>query len=126
MLKVYFKPNCSTCRTAMGLIHDNYDQEIETVEYLVDVPTQKQLKEIATMIGIKPEDLVRKKEPLYKEKFEGKKISSSQWLKILTENPILIERPIIIDGERAIIGRPVEKIVEFLQSGKKKNKNKTK
>jgi arsenate reductase (glutaredoxin) len=115
MLKVYFKPNCSTCQTALQLLKANSDEEIETTEYLVEVPTQKELKEIVKMLGIKPEDLVRKKEPLYKEKYEGKKITGSQWIKILSENPILIERPIIVDGDRAIIGRPVEKIIEFLK-----------
>lgn len=74
------------------------------------------------MLGIKPEQLVRKKEPLYKENYEGKKITGTQWLKILHENPILIERPILVSGDRAIIGRPVETIVEFLKptAGKRK------
>ena len=114
MLKVYFKPNCSTCQTALQLIKANSKEEIETVEYLVETPTQAQLKEIIRMLGIKPEELVRKKEPLYKEKYEGKKINGAQWIKILNQNPILIERPIIINGDKAIIGRPVERIIEFV------------
>lgn len=74
------------------------------------------------MLGIKPEQLVRKKEPLYKEQYEGKKITGAQWLKILHENPILIERPILVSGDRAIIGRPVETIVEFLKPSSAKKK----
>lgn len=123
MLKVYFKPNCSTCRTALQLMRENTDEEIETIEYLVETPTVAQLKEIVRMLGVKPEDLVRKKESLYKEKYEGKKITGAQWLKIMNENPILIERPIIIKGDRAIIGRPIEKIVNFM--GKKSAAKKT-
>ncbi len=114
MLKVYFKPNCSTCRTALQLIKENSDEELETIEYLVETPTQQELKEIIKMIGIKPEGLVRKKESLYKEKYEGRKITGNEWIKILTKNPILIERPIIIYNDKAIIGRPVERIVEFV------------
>ena len=118
MLKVYFKPKCATCQTAMQLIKANSKEKIETVEYLVETPTQQQLKEIIKMLGIKPEELVRKKEPLYKEKYEGKKITGAQWIKILNQNPILIERPIIVNGDKAIIGRPVERIVEFVKQNK--------
>ena len=102
----------------MQLIKDNSNDKIETIEYLVDTPTVAQLKEIVKMIGVKPEDIVRKKESLYKENYEGKKITGSQWLKILHQNPILIERPIIINGDHAIIGRPLEKIIEFVKKKK--------
>ncbi len=90
-------------------------EKIETIEYLVETPSVAELKEIVKMLGIKPEELVRKKESLYKEKYEGKKITGSQWLKILNQNPILIERPIIIKGDKAIIGRPIEKVVSFVK-----------
>lgn len=115
MIKMYFKPNCATCQTAIKLARGATKEKIETVEYLVETPSQKEIKEILKMLGIKAEQLVRKKEPLYKENYEGKKITNAQWIKILHNNPILIERPILVDGERAIIGRPVESIVEFLK-----------
>lgn len=116
MLKVYFKPNCSTCRNALQLMKKNTKEKIETIEYLVATPTQAELKEIIKMLGIKPEKLVRKKESLYKEKYEGKKINGSEWIKIMSKNPILIERPIIISGDKAIIGRPIETIIPFIKS----------
>lgn len=115
MLKVYFKPTCTTCKTGLQLIKENSKEEVEVIEYMVDTPTQKEIKEIIKMLGIKPEELVRKKESLYKEKYAGKKINGTEWIRILSKNPILIERPIIVDGNRAVIGRPVEKIVEFLK-----------
>ena len=115
MLKVYFKPNCATCQTAMKLMKANTKEEIQTVEYLVETPSQKEIREILKMLGMKAEQLVRKKEPLYKEKYEGKKISNSEWIKILIENPILIERPIVVKDGKAIIGRPVERIVSFIK-----------
>jgi len=116
MLKVYFKPDCATCKTVLDLIKNNSEDELQTVEYLVETPTPEELKEIVKMLGIKPEQLVRKKEALYKQKYEGKKITGAQWLKILSKNPILIERPVIIKGDKAIIGRPVETVVPFLKN----------
>ncbi len=114
MLKVYFKPNCSTCQTALKLMKDNTKEKLELIEYLVDVPSEKEIKEILKMLGIKAEDIVRKKEKLFKEKYEGKIITNAQWIKILHKNPILIERPIVVKDGKAIIGRPIERILEIL------------
>src|SRR3954470_8009435 len=115
MLKVYFKPNCATCRTALSLLKNNTDEEMELIEYLVETPTQKEIKEILKMLGMEAKDLVRKKESLYKEKYEGKKISNSEWIKILSKNPILIERPIVVKDGKAIIGRPPQKILDLFE-----------
>jgi arsenate reductase (glutaredoxin) len=115
MLKVYFKPNCSTCRTALSLIKENTDEELKTIEYLVETPSAKEIKDILKMLGMKAEQLVRKKEHLYKEKYEGKKISEAEWIKIMVKNPILIERPIVVKDGKAIIGRPVETIIDFIK-----------
>jgi len=114
MLKVYFKPNCATCQTALALIKRNTEDELDLIEYLVDTPTAVEIKEILKMLGMEAEDLVRKKEPLYKEKYEGKKISEEKWIDIMVKNPILIERPILVKDGKAIIGRPIEKILDFL------------
>ena len=89
--------------------------KFETIEYLKIPPTQKEIKALLKMLGMKAEAIVRKKEPLFKEKFADKKITEVQWLKILSENPILIERPIIVKGNKAIIGRPPEVVLEFLK-----------
>ena len=115
MLKVYFKPNCATCQTALKLIKSNTKEKLETIEYLVETPSEKEIKEILTMLGMTAEQLVRKKEPLYKEKYEGRKITNAQWIKILNKNPILIERPIVVKDGKAIIGRPVETIIDFVK-----------
>jgi arsenate reductase (glutaredoxin) len=105
MLKVYFKPTCSTCQTALSLIKAETKEKPELIEYLVDIPTQKEIKELLKMLGLKAEDIVRKKESLYKEEYAGKKISNAEWIRILSKNPILIERPIIVKDGKAIIGR---------------------
>ena len=114
MLKVYFKPNCATCQTALKLIKQNSDEELDLIEYLVETPSAKEIKEILKMLGMKAEQLVRKKESLYKEKYEGKKISEAEWIKIMVKNPILIERPIVVKDGKAIIGRPIERILDIL------------
>jgi len=114
MLHVWFKPNCSTCRTTLALIKENTKEKIELFEYLVESPTQKQIKEILKMLGMKASDLVRKKESLYKEKYEGKKLTQAQWISVLAKNPVLIERPIIVKDGKAVIGRPPEKILQLL------------
>ncbi len=114
MLKVYFKPNCATCQTALKLMKENTKEPIETIEYLIETPTQKEIKEILKMLGMKAEQLVRKKEPLYKEKYAHQKITNSGWIKILNQNPILIERPIVVKDGKAIIGRPIERILTIL------------
>ena len=88
---------------------------MEIIEYLVKVPTEKEIKEILKLLGMKAEDLVRKKESLYKEKYEGKKFSNSEWITILSKNPILIQRPIIVKDGKAIIGRPPDKVFELFK-----------
>jgi arsenate reductase (glutaredoxin) len=120
MLKVYFKSNCATCQTALKLIRDTTKEKFEKTEYLVDVPSEEEIRGILKMLGIKAEQLVRKKEPLYKENFEGKSFSDDEWVKILHENPILIERPILVLNNKAIIGRPMETIVEFVKPQRKR------
>lgn len=90
-------------------------QDIEVVEYLHTPPTQAKIKELLKMLGIKAEQLVRKNETIFKEKFEGKKLTQAQWIKAMSEFPILIERPILVKGNKAIIGRPPEIIKDFLK-----------
>lgn len=117
-LKILHKTNCSTSLKALALLKENTDETIDIVEYIKDTPTAKELKAILKMIGIKAHDLLRKKEPLYKENFAGKKLTESQWIKVMVANPILIERPVIIKKDKAIIGRPPESVVEFIKNNK--------
>lgn len=113
-LAIYHKSNCSTSLKARGFLL-NEGIEFETIEYLKTPPTQKEIKSLLKMLGMKAENIVRKKESLFKEKFAGKKLTESEWIKVLAENPILIERPIIVKGNKAIIGRPPEKVLDLLK-----------
>jgi len=83
-------------------------------EYLVDVPSATELKNIVALLGLKPSEFIRKKEPLFKEKFEGKNLSEDEWIQVMIENPILIDRPVVIKDDKAILCRPSEKVLELL------------
>lgn len=113
-LTIYHNARCSKSRGVCEILEE---KKIKTdiIEYLKTPPTQKELKVLLKMLGMKASELVRTSEPLYKEKFEGKKLTQAQWLKALADNPILIERPIIVKGDKAIIGRPPERVLEFLK-----------
>ena len=88
--------------------------EAEVIEYLKTPPTETEIREILRKLDMKASEIVRKGEETYKREFAGKEYSDSEWVKILAENPILIERPIIINGDKAVIGRPVERVLEIL------------
>jgi len=110
---IYYNPRCSKCREALHLLEQN-NCEITFREYLKDPPTKKELRDLLKKLGCKPFDIVRKSEPRYVEKFADKKLTNMQWIKVLSENPILIERPIVIDGEKALVGRPPVLILDFI------------
>lgn len=111
---IYHNPRCSKCREAVDLLVKN-NCELTFREYLKEPPSQKELKELLQKLNCKAVDIVRKSEPLYKEKFAEKKLTNAQWLKVLSENPILIERPIVVDGERALVGRPPILVLDLIE-----------
>lgn len=85
------------------------------IEYLKEKPSVAQLQELVTLLGVNPEVLVRKSEVIYKDLFKGQALSDAQWIQAMADHPQLIERPIIIRGNRAVIGRPVERVIELLK-----------
>jgi arsenate reductase len=114
MIKIYHNNRCSKSREACSILQES-GEEFETIEYLKTPPSEKDIKELLKKLGLKASDIVRKGELLYKEKFATKKLSESEWIKVLSENPILIERPIVVKGKMAVIGRPPEKVLELLK-----------
>jgi arsenate reductase (glutaredoxin) len=89
--------------------------EITAIEYLKTPPSETELDALLKKLKMEPEELVRKKEPLYEEKYAGKSLSRAQWLKILHQNPILIERPVVVMEERAVVARPPERLAELFK-----------
>jgi arsenate reductase len=117
-LVVYSKNVCSKSQCALEWLQEHgYEYEIR--EYLEENPTKKELKELLAKLDMKPLDLFRQKEELFIKKFKGKKFTDEEWLQILVENPSLIERPIVVDGYKAIIARPAELLEDFLKRKKK-------
>ena len=123
-ITILHNPRCSKSREALQILNDN-KCEIEIIEYLKNTPSKKELKDVLMKLGLKPADIVRKKEDVFIKKFKDKKFTDSEWLQILTENPVLIERPIVIDGYKAVIGRPPELVLELVRR-KKVNTGNTK
>lgn len=113
MLRIYHNSRCRKSRETLELIRNN-GHEVEVIEYLKNTPSPDELRDILHKLQLKSMDLIRKSENTYKEKFAGKDFSEEEWLAILVENPILIERPIVVSGEKAIIGRPPENVLSIL------------
>ena len=109
MIRIYHNPRCRKSREVLETLKKR-TEELEIVEYLKNPPTPEELKWLTERMKIEPEDLVRKNEALYKEKFRGKTFTGPEWIKILSENPVLIERPIVVKGKTVILARPPEKI----------------
>ena len=114
--KIYFNPRCSKCRKTLALIQGRAI-EPTIIPYLEDPPSKQTLTEIVNQLGVGPKDLVRFKETAAIDLgLSSKDVrADTEWIGILVHNPSLIERPIVVRGERAVIGRPPEKVLEILQ-----------
>ena len=110
---IYHNPCCSKSREALALLQQ-HGIEPTIIEYLKTPPTETQLRDVIKKLGIAPEALLRKGEDVFKEKFAGRDLSDDEWIAAMADYPILIERPIVILGDRALIGRPPERVIELI------------
>ena len=113
MVEIYHNPRCSKSRQTLEIL-ENENQDIKIIKYLDTPPTFNQLHSIIELLGIKPIDLVRKGEAIWKENFKGKSLSEEELISAMINNPKLIQRPIVINGKKAIIGRPPSKVLEIV------------
>jgi arsenate reductase len=113
-LTIYHNNKCSKSRDAICIL-DEIKVKANVREYLINPPDEDEIRLLLEQLGMEAHELVRKGETLYKEKFEGKKMTEEQWIKALAKHPILIERPIVVKGNKAIIARPAEKLRAFLK-----------
>jgi arsenate reductase len=116
-VQILHNPRCGKSREALKLLQDE-GCNIKIIDYLKNIPTKKELTDILTKLGLQAFDIVRKKESIYLEKFKTKTFTNDEWLQLLIENPILIERPIVIDGYKAVIGRPPELVIDLVNRKK--------
>ena len=112
-MKIYHNPRCRKSRETLQIIRKK-NIEPEIICYLDTPPDASTLQELVKKIGINPSQLVRKNEKVYKELFKGKVISEEEWIDIMVQYPKLIERPIVVSGEKAILGRPPENVLSLL------------
>lgn len=113
MIKIYHNNRCSKSRLGLEILK-NSGKEFEIINYLEAIPTKNELREIITLLRIKPMELVRKNESVWKEKFKNKSFTDDEIIDIMVKNPKLIERPIVINGKKAVIGRPTENILKII------------
>lgn len=108
-MKIYHNPRCTKSRQTLAIIEDA-GKEVEIIKYLEDIPSAKELKELIQLLGIQPVELIRKNEAVWKENYKGKALSDDELIEAMITHPKLIERPIVVSGKKAVLGRPPENV----------------
>lgn len=112
-MKIYHNPRCRKSRETLNLLQEKGNNP-DIVEYLINPPSKDELKEIVGMLGISPYELIRRGEAEFKDNFKGKDLSDDQWIDAMIQYPKLIERPIVINNNKAALGRPPENVLEII------------
>ncbi|MBK8817146.1 MAG: arsenate reductase (glutaredoxin) [Methylococcaceae bacterium] len=113
-VKIYHNPRCTKSRQTLQLLKDR-GVEPEIIEYLKTPPSVEELTVILNKLGMQPRDLIRKQEAEYKSNgLDNKEVDNDCILRVMVENPILIERPIVVTDTKAVIGRPPENVLDLL------------
>ena len=112
-MKIYHNPRCQKSRQTLQLI-EKEGKDVEIIEYLKTPPSKGEIEKLLHKLNVDIQDIIRKNELVYKEKFKNKNFTKEEWIEILIENPKLIERPIVVRGNKAIIGRPPERVLELM------------
>jgi arsenate reductase len=113
VIKIYHNPRCTKSRQGLAIL-ENTGKDFEVVKYLDTIIAEKELTEIIQLLNIAPIDLVRKNEKIWKENYKGKELSDKEIILSMLQNPKLIERPIVINKNKAVIGRPSENILTII------------
>ena len=113
--KIYHNPRCSKSRQTLELLKEN-GVEAEIIEYLKVPPTAEELRLLLKLLGVAPLEILRHKEARFAELglSRNDERDEAAWIDILVANPVLIERPIVVNGKRAAIGRPPERVLNIL------------
>jgi arsenate reductase len=111
MIKIFHNNRCSKSRQTLALLPE---ENTEVINYLENPPSKAELQSILKMLDMQPSQLIRKGEPIWKENFKGKDLTEEDCLDAMLNYPKLIERPIVINGDKAVIGRPPENALKLL------------
>jgi arsenate reductase len=113
MIKIYHNPRCSKSRQGLALLEES-SKDFEVIKYLENVPTITELEDIIAKLGIKPLDLVRENEAIWKSDYKGKSLTDKQIVEAMIAYPKLIERPIVVNGNKVVVGRPPKNILNII------------
>mgnify|MGYP003124423101 FL=1 len=113
MISIYHNPRCSKSRQGLALLEQS-GKEFEIVNYLEDKLSFDKLENIISKLGIKPIELIRKNEAIWKSDYKSKKLSDIEIIEAMVTNPKLIERPIVVNETKAVVGRPPETILSII------------
>jgi arsenate reductase (glutaredoxin) len=113
-MKMLHHPYCTKSCAALDFLKDN-DLNAEVIDLTKNKPTKEFLSDLLKKLSIPAFDLVRTSESVYQKKFEEKILTEDEWIEAIVAHPILLQRPIFIEGDRAVIGRPVERVYEILK-----------
>lgn len=113
-IKVYQKPTCTKCRQTIGILRDR-GADFETINYYEQPLTADELRGLIERLGIAPQDLLRKGEQIYRDlKIAQRDLSDDELIELMVENPDLMQRPIVVRGGKAVLGRPPESVEDLL------------
>jgi len=113
MIQIYHNQRCGKSRSCLLFLEES-NKEIEIINYLKTPPTATELSVLLQKLDLSPIELVRQKESIWIDNFKGKTLTDEQIIQAMVDNPILIERPIVVNGDKAIIGRDLEKVIPFI------------
>lgn len=113
MIKIYHNPRCRKSREGLQILEDS-GKDFEIIKYLDEIPTEKELSDIIKLLNINPIDLVRKNEAIWKDNYKNKELTDNEIITAMVQNPKLIERPIVVNNNKAIVGRPPENIKKII------------
>lgn len=113
MIQIYHNPRCGKSRNCLAFIEQT-NEEFEIIPYLTETPTSDELKTLLKQLNLEPIQLIRTKEKIWIENYKGKTLTDDQIINAMVENPILIERPIVVKDGKAIIGRDPDLVASFL------------
>lgn len=113
MIQILHNPRCSKSRECLLLLQEKIDT-FEVVNYLDGALKEEDIRQILKKLNCKPIEIIRTKDELYINNYINKNLTDEEWIFELTKNPKLIERPIVINGEKAAIGRPMQKVLDIL------------
>jgi arsenate reductase len=113
MIQIYHNPRCGKSRNCL-LVLEKSNATFEIINYLNTPPTTTELTLLLKKLNFTPIELVRQKEKIWIENFKGKTLTNDQIIQAMADNPILIERPIVVKNDKAIIGRDLDLVTPFI------------